>query len=84
MELNPKFPQNAKKFWQQEAQFEPPVARTRCATKLFHRKNIKVRNRIVLTVSDFCGCGGRTRTYDLRVMSGEIPNFFNLKIRVYL
>ena len=60
MELNPKFPQNAKKFWQQEAQFEPPVARTRCATKLFHRKNIKVRNRIVLTVSDFCGAADGT------------------------
>ena len=30
------------------------------------------------------GCGGRTRTYDLRVMSGDIPNFFNLKIRDYL
>ena len=32
----------------------------------------------------FYGCGGRTRTYDLRVMSGDIPNLFNLKIRVYL
>ena len=32
----------------------------------------------------FYGCGGRTRTYDLRVMSGDILNFFNLKSRVYL
>ena len=72
MELNPKFPQNAKKFWQQEAQFEPPVARTRCATKLFHRKNIKVRNRIVLTVSDFCGTAKGTRTPDLLIRSQSL------------
>ena len=30
----------------------------------------------------FSGCGGRTRTYDLRVMSGDILNFFILKLRV--
>lgn len=51
------FPGKQKKFWQQEAPFEPPVARTCCATRIFIRKNIKVRNRIVLTVSDFCACG---------------------------
>ena len=28
------------------------------------------------------GCGGRTRTYDLRVMSGDILNLSNLKILV--
>ena len=55
---------------------------------------IYIKKSETVVVSDFSapisksvrivGCGGRTRTYDLRVMSGDILNFFNLKSRVYL
>ena len=74
------FPRKAKKFWQQEAPFEPPVARTCFATRLFIRKNIKVRNRIVLTVSDFCGCGTRIRTLtnSVRDCRATITQFRNI------
>ena len=49
----------------------------------FDRQN-KRKSPEILRFQDVYGCGGRTRTYDLRVMSGDILNFFNLKIRVYL
>ena len=41
-------------------------------------KKVVVTKSVTTTQS---GCGGRTRTYDLRVMSGDILNFFILKLR---
>ena len=40
------FPPKAKKFWHQEARFEPPVARTLCFTRLFSQEKIRVRNHL--------------------------------------
>ena len=50
----------------------------------FYVIKLKKIPAFIVNTGYFYGCGGRTRTYDLRVMSGDILNFFNQKLLVYL
>ena len=59
-------------FFAEVSQLPPPSSSPCAITK-------KRQPAERLTV--FFGCGGRTRTYDLRVMSGDILNFFISKVR---
>ena len=56
------FPWKAKKFWQQEAHFELLLPELFDSQGFSVRKKSKSPKPIVLTVSDFCGAGNRTRT----------------------